>query len=246
MIGEGTQEHTDARRGGTRIQSVARACQLLLWLADRRHGAAAKEIAFAHRLTLPTTYHLLNTLVDQGLLAKDEERRFVLGSKLRPSWPRRYLRESSVPESLLSRSASSRPRPRRSSVWPTGTTTRSGFWPRPRAQCAPGRRDDERAVRGRPCQGERQTAARVRLARAARVVHAPPSATAAHARHDLRHARIRRRARADPPARAAPTTSRNSPRGSRVWPRRSWTTGRSSPASRCRRRPSGSRRRARS
>jgi hypothetical protein len=33
MISE--SEHTDAPgRGGTRIQSVARACQLLLWLAD--------------------------------------------------------------------------------------------------------------------------------------------------------------------------------------------------------------------
>lgn len=79
MIREGTPEHTDAQgRGGTRIQSVARACQLLLWLADKRYGATAKEVALAHRLTLPTTYHLLNTLVDQGLLAKDEERCFVL------------------------------------------------------------------------------------------------------------------------------------------------------------------------
>ena len=101
MIGEGTHEHTDARGGGTRIQSVARACQLLLWLADRRHGAAAKEIAFAHRLTLPTTYHLLNTLVDQGLLAKDEERRFVLG-RSSAIVAEAYLQASSVPETLLS------------------------------------------------------------------------------------------------------------------------------------------------
>ena len=49
--------------GGTRIQSVARACQLLLWVADQPGGATAKEVAFANRLTLSTTYHLLNTLV---------------------------------------------------------------------------------------------------------------------------------------------------------------------------------------
>ena len=99
MISE--SEHTDAPgRGGTRIQSVARACQLLLWLADKRYGATAKEIAFAHRLTLPTTYHLLNTLVDQGLLAKDEERRFVLG-RSSAIVAEAYLRASSVPETLL-------------------------------------------------------------------------------------------------------------------------------------------------
>jgi len=101
MSREGTLEPADsASRSGTRIQSVARACQLLLWLTDRRHGATAKEIALAHRLTLPTTYHLLNTLVDQGLLAKDEERRFVLGqSSARVA--EAYLRGSAIPESLL-------------------------------------------------------------------------------------------------------------------------------------------------
>jgi IclR family transcriptional regulator, acetate operon repressor len=94
-------EPTDAaRRPGTRIQSVARACQLLLWLADLGRGATAKEIALAHRLTLPTTYHLLNTLVDQGLLAKDEERRFILGqSSARVA--EAYLRGSAIPETLL-------------------------------------------------------------------------------------------------------------------------------------------------
>ena len=39
----------------------------------------AKEVAFANHLTSPTTYHLLNTLVDQGLLAKDKQRRYTLG-----------------------------------------------------------------------------------------------------------------------------------------------------------------------
>jgi IclR family acetate operon transcriptional repressor len=101
MSREDTLEPTDsASRSRTRIQSVARACQLLLWLADRRHGATAKEIALAHRLTLPTTYHLLNTLVDQGLLAKDEERRFILGqSSARVA--EAYLRGSTIPDTLL-------------------------------------------------------------------------------------------------------------------------------------------------
>jgi IclR family transcriptional regulator, acetate operon repressor len=85
---------------GTRIQSVARSCQLLLWLAERRHGAMAKEAAFANRLSLPTTYHLLNTLVDQGLLTKDSRRRYVLGSGT-AILAQAYLRGCSVPEAYL-------------------------------------------------------------------------------------------------------------------------------------------------
>jgi IclR family acetate operon transcriptional repressor len=91
---------TSAAAGGTRIQSVTRACQLLLWVADRPGGATAKEIAFANRLTLSTTYHLLNTLVDQGMLAKDEQRRYVLG----PSSAlvaQAYVRGAPVPRNLL-------------------------------------------------------------------------------------------------------------------------------------------------
>lgn len=64
---------------GTRIQSVERGCRLLLWLAARDQGATAKEAAFANRLALPTVYHLLNTLLAEGLVAKDAKRRYVLG-----------------------------------------------------------------------------------------------------------------------------------------------------------------------
>jgi IclR family acetate operon transcriptional repressor len=86
---------------GTRIQSVARACQILVWLAGKREGATAKEIALAHRLTLPTTYHLLNTLVDEGLLAKHTERRFALGHSS-GIVARGYVRASAVPDSYVS------------------------------------------------------------------------------------------------------------------------------------------------
>jgi IclR family acetate operon transcriptional repressor len=85
---------------GTRIQSVARASQLVLWVADQPHGATAKEIAEAHGLALPTTYHLLNTLVDQGLLAKDTDRRYILGRGT-AILAQAYLRGKSVPDSLL-------------------------------------------------------------------------------------------------------------------------------------------------
>jgi IclR family acetate operon transcriptional repressor len=91
----------EAREGaGTRIQSVARACQILLWVAQQPHGATAKEIAMAQGLALPTTYHLVNTLVDQGLMTKDVHRRYVLGRGT-SILVQAYLRGKSVPESLL-------------------------------------------------------------------------------------------------------------------------------------------------
>jgi IclR family acetate operon transcriptional repressor len=85
---------------GTRIQSVARASQILLWIAQQPHGATAKEIASGQQLALPTTYHLVNTLVDQGLLAKDEHRRYILGRST-AILAQAYLRGKSVSESLL-------------------------------------------------------------------------------------------------------------------------------------------------
>jgi len=85
---------------GTRIQSVARASHILLWVAEAPHGATAKEIAAAQGLTLPTTYHLVNTLVDQGLLAREPSRRYVLGRGM-AVLARAYLRGKTVPEGLL-------------------------------------------------------------------------------------------------------------------------------------------------
>jgi IclR family transcriptional regulator, acetate operon repressor len=85
---------------GTRIQSVARASQLLLWVAQQPRGATAKEIAVSQGLALPTTYHLVNTLADQGLLAKDGERRYILGSSA-AVLAQSYLRSRRVSESLL-------------------------------------------------------------------------------------------------------------------------------------------------
>jgi DNA-binding IclR family transcriptional regulator len=90
----------DERTPGTRIQSVSRACQLLLWLAARPDGATVKEVAFANQLALPTTYHLLNTLADQGLITKDAHRRYVLGQSA-AILAQAYLRGSSVAQSLV-------------------------------------------------------------------------------------------------------------------------------------------------
>jgi IclR family acetate operon transcriptional repressor len=89
-----------SKRSRTRIQSVARASQLLLWIANQPHGATAREAADAHGLALPTTYHLLNTLADQSLLTKNVHRRYVLGRGVAVI-AQACLRGMAVPEGLL-------------------------------------------------------------------------------------------------------------------------------------------------
>jgi DNA-binding IclR family transcriptional regulator len=66
---------------GTRIRSVARAAQLLMLIAalpesERRVRRLADELG----TSVPTAYHLLNTLVDAKLLARDEHKQYRFGS----------------------------------------------------------------------------------------------------------------------------------------------------------------------
>lgn len=76
MTQDDTKPGSDSR---TRIQSVARAMRLMTSIAERQQGATAKELAAAGGLALPTTYHLLNTLVDQGMLHKNVHGGYDLG-----------------------------------------------------------------------------------------------------------------------------------------------------------------------
>jgi IclR family acetate operon transcriptional repressor len=66
----------------TQIQSASRAVRLLLLIAERPDGATATESATALGVPVPTAYHLLNTLVAEGVLAKDPRRRYVLGPRV--------------------------------------------------------------------------------------------------------------------------------------------------------------------
>lgn len=67
-------------RTGTRIQSVSRAARLLMLIA-----ALPADERTVHRMaaelgtSVPTVYHLLNTLVDAKLLARDEHRQYRFG-----------------------------------------------------------------------------------------------------------------------------------------------------------------------
>lgn len=63
----------------TRIQSVSRAVKILMAIAESDDGVKLKDIASRIELATPTAYHLLNTLVDEGMLFKDERRRYHLG-----------------------------------------------------------------------------------------------------------------------------------------------------------------------
>ncbi|MEV6834441.1 IclR family transcriptional regulator C-terminal domain-containing protein [Streptomyces sp. NPDC051133] len=62
----------------TLIGSVQRAMRLLETVADHAYGAPAKQLARETGLALPTTYHLLRTLVHEGYLRR-EKGLFFLG-----------------------------------------------------------------------------------------------------------------------------------------------------------------------
>ncbi|MFF9085717.1 IclR family transcriptional regulator [Streptomyces sp. NPDC014991] len=64
--------------GATLIGSVQRAMRLLEAVAARAYGAPAKQLARETGLALPTTYHLLRTLVHEGYLYR-EKGLFFLG-----------------------------------------------------------------------------------------------------------------------------------------------------------------------
>lgn len=56
----------------TLIGSVQRAMRLLETVAGHEYGAPAKQLARETGLALPTTYHLLRTLVHEGYLQRDK------------------------------------------------------------------------------------------------------------------------------------------------------------------------------
>lgn len=66
------------------VKSVARAFRALEFVATRRDGASAKEIAAHLGIALPSTYHLLATLVESGYLVHlATNARFGLGYQVR-------------------------------------------------------------------------------------------------------------------------------------------------------------------
>lgn len=91
------EEETDGPHA-TRIRSVARAARLIRLVAGTPDGITA-EMARTHLgVSLPTAYHLLNTLADEGIFDK-YERRYHLGPAAGVIADA-YLRQASVPPYL--------------------------------------------------------------------------------------------------------------------------------------------------
>lgn len=84
----------------TTIRSVARASRIIILLGEHPDGRTAKEVADELGLPLPTAYHLLGTLVAEGLAAKDSRRRYRLGPALGPIADA-FVRRFSPPEYLV-------------------------------------------------------------------------------------------------------------------------------------------------
>ena len=84
----------------TTIRSVARASRILVHLGEQPDGRTAKEVAVALGLPLPTAYHLLGTLVAEGLAAKDSRRRYRLGPAL-GTIADAFVRQFTPPEYLI-------------------------------------------------------------------------------------------------------------------------------------------------
>src|SRR5919199_1495900 len=84
----------------TRIRSVSRAVEILLFMSEQPEGRTAKETALALRMPVATTYHLLNTLADDGMLAKDAKRQYHLGPKI-GALADAFLRQLTPPDYLL-------------------------------------------------------------------------------------------------------------------------------------------------
>lgn len=107
----------DERR--PRIRSVAKAVQILLSVAEAPEGATAKETADGLGLPVATAYHLLDTLVTEGMLVKDSRRRYHLGPRV-GVLSDAFLRHPSPPEYLIA--------PLRRLAEQTGETTYLSGW----------------------------------------------------------------------------------------------------------------------
>jgi IclR family acetate operon transcriptional repressor len=87
----------------TRIQSVSRSVEVLrLVAAGPEEGRSVNEIAAAMGRPLASIYHLLNTLVDEGMLSKDAARNYHLGLTV-GSLGNAYHRQTRPPEEFLAR-----------------------------------------------------------------------------------------------------------------------------------------------
>src|ERR1700728_2850736 len=65
-----------------RVQSVARAFDILLAISKKEQGTSRKEISREANLSAQTTYHLLHTLSQLGLASRSEAGNYLLGVRV--------------------------------------------------------------------------------------------------------------------------------------------------------------------
>lgn len=75
----GDQEKREAK---PRIQSVARAVDVLMSVAQSERGMTSKALTERLRISRQGTYHLIHTLISTGLLTRTEDDRYVLGLRV--------------------------------------------------------------------------------------------------------------------------------------------------------------------
>jgi IclR family acetate operon transcriptional repressor len=85
---------------GSLVQSVGRAAAILRYAASDLRGVTAREVSEALGLRRPTVYHLLHTLVAEGLLARGQDRRYRLGLSV-GQLAEAFRRSLSPPEHLV-------------------------------------------------------------------------------------------------------------------------------------------------
>ena len=91
-------EEPEARE--PRVQSVAKAANILFAVAQSSKGLKPLEIVDRLGLSRQTTYHLLHTLVTLGMLTKAADNRFLLGLRI-GALAEAFSRHLAAPERLL-------------------------------------------------------------------------------------------------------------------------------------------------
>jgi IclR family acetate operon transcriptional repressor len=69
-------------RRSPHIASVAKAFRALTLIGESGGATSAKELASLMKAPLPTTYHLLNTLVAEGVIVRGERHGYLLGPRM--------------------------------------------------------------------------------------------------------------------------------------------------------------------
>src|SRR6478735_3268013 len=87
-------------RQPTRIRSVSKAISVLSYIAAQETACPARQVADGLGLPIATAYHLLDTLVDEGMLTKDERRLYGLGPRV-GALADAYHRQTAPPPRML-------------------------------------------------------------------------------------------------------------------------------------------------